>query len=35
MERERERERENQMIPILHVGCNSNYSPNFSRGLDH
>jgi hypothetical protein len=32
-ERKREREREDQMIPIMHVGCNSNY--NSSHGLDH
>ncbi len=29
--REKEKEREDQMIPIMHVGCNS----NFSCGLDH
>lgn len=29
------REREDQVIPIMHVGCNSNYLPNSSRGWDH
>lgn len=32
---ERKREREDHIIPIMHVGCNSNYFPNFACGLDH
>jgi hypothetical protein len=32
---ERKKEREDQIIPIMHVGFNSNYFPNFACGLDH